>query len=59
MNEVTNSFGLIWNFVYMIYVKETFNSTMNFKKTLYNQKLLNGVIVDQSLSKEEKLCMIW
>ena len=36
MNEITNDFGLIWNFINMIYVKETFNSMISFKKILFN-----------------------
>jgi len=38
MNEVTNDFEfeLIWNFVY---VKETFDPTVNFKKILFNWKV--------------------
>ena len=34
MDEVTDDFGLIRNFTYKIYVKGTFNPTMNFKKIL-------------------------
>jgi len=39
MNEGANDFGLIWNFTYVIYVKETFNLTVSFKKILSNWKL--------------------
>ena len=48
MNEVVNNFGWIWNIVYMICVKGTFNLTVDLKKTLSNWRLLNNVIVGQS-----------
>jgi len=35
MNEIINDFGLISNFIYVIYVKGIFNPTMNFKKILF------------------------
>ena len=45
MNKITNNFGLIWNFVDMIYVKGIFNPMMDFKQTLSNWKWLNDIIV--------------
>ena len=43
--KASNDFGLIWNFVYMIFVKETINQKVSFKKTLSNSKLKNDVII--------------
>ena len=48
MNEITTDFFLICIFVYMIYVKETFNLMVDFNKTLSKWKLLNSVTIGQS-----------
>ena len=49
INELTDDFGLIWNFTYIIFVKEIFNLTLNFKKILINWKLYNDVIIAKIL----------
>ena len=45
MNKITNDFRQIWNFAYMIYVKETFNPMVSSKKILFTWKLSNDIIV--------------